>query len=173
MAQVVSDAKFKFKDGSLAGYERLAAQHFFDSGMCLFSLYSTWYSLPVAIADQLTPEALELKEKLTEEGFLDWSRRDLQQFIRGLEAHGWYVYMNLVLFVLQSLLNRNVDHETLSEEIQEKTAAEIEKFYKVFKKEWKTLAGMCVTASQYSLLTFSTEASRIEAPISEGEAKRS
>ena len=56
---------------------------------------------------------------------------------------------------------------------QEKTAAEIKKFYKVLKKEWKTLGGMCVTASQYSLLTFSTEASRIEAPISEGEAKRS
>ena len=42
---------------------------------------------------------------------------------------------------------------------QEKTAAEIKKFYKVFKKEWKTLGGMYVTASQYSLLTFSTEAS--------------
>ena len=42
------------------------------------------------------PEELELKEKLTEEGFLDWSRRDFQQFIRGLEAHGWYVHMTSV-----------------------------------------------------------------------------
>ena len=80
--------------------ERLAAQHFIDTGMCLLSLYSTWYSLPVAIAEPLTPEELELKEKLTEEGFLDWSRRDFQQFVRGLEAHGWYVYMNLVWFIL-------------------------------------------------------------------------
>lgn len=68
---------------------------------------------------------------------------------------------------------RNVDHDTLAEEIQEKTAAEIKKYYKVFKKEWKTLAGMCVTVSQSSVLTFWTEASRIEARISEGEAKRS
>ena len=68
---------------------------------------------------------------------------------------------------------RNVDHDTLAEEIQEKTAAEIKKYYKVFKKEWKTLAGMSVTACQSSLLTLSIEASRIEARISEGEAKRS
>jgi len=101
--------------------ERLAAQHFIDT------------------AEPLTPEELHLKEKLTEQGFPDWSRRDFQQFIRGLEAHGWLV-----------------DHETLAEEIQEKTATEIKKYYKVFKKEWKTLA----------------EASRIEARIAEGEAKR-
>ena len=56
---------------------------------CLF-IYSVWYWLRVAIAEPLTPEELELKE-LTEEGFLDLSRWDFQQFIRGLEAHGWYV----------------------------------------------------------------------------------
>ena len=69
---------------------------------------------------------------------------------------------------------RNVDHDTLAEEIQEKTAAEIKKYYKVFKKEWKTLAGTLLPLSpilQY--LSFPTEASRIEARISEGEAKRS
>jgi SWI/SNF-related matrix-associated actin-dependent regulator of chromatin subfamily A member 5 len=70
-------------------------------------------------------------------------------------------------------LNRHVDYYTLAEEIQEKTADEIRKYYKVFKKEWKSLAGMCVNTPQSSVLTFSTEASRIEARIAEGEAKRS
>ncbi|KAF8801769.1 SNF2 family DNA-dependent ATPase [Phlegmacium glaucopus] len=84
-------------------------------------------------------EELQLKEELIEQGFPDWSRRDFQQLIRGLEAHGW-----------------GADYETLAEEIQEKTAAEVKKYFKVFKKEWKTLS----------------EASRIEARIAEGEAKR-
>ena len=42
---------------------------------------------------------------------------------------------------LNYILIRNVDHDTLAEEIQEKTATEIKKYFKVFKKEWKTLAG--------------------------------
>ena len=44
------------------------------------------------------------------------------------------------LLTLPPLL-RLVDPDTLAEEIQEKSAAEIKKYYKVFKKEWKTLAG--------------------------------
>lgn len=32
-----------------------------------------------------------LKEEYIADGFPEWSRRDFQQFIRGLEAYGWYV----------------------------------------------------------------------------------
>ena len=130
----------------------------------------------VAIAEPLTPEELQLKEGLTEQGFPDWSRRDFQQFIRGLEAHGWYDYMTLPLVTRYLMpLIRNADSDTLAEEIQEKTAIEIRKYYKVFKKEWKTLAGISCSLLFFSalVLTFPTEASRIEARIAEGEAKRS
>lgn len=34
---------------------------------------------------------MALKESFIEQGFPDWSRRDFQQFVRALEAYGWYV----------------------------------------------------------------------------------
>ena len=70
-----------------------------------------------------------------EQGFPEWSRRDFQQFIRGLKAHGWYDYTILTPPIdSHSLifLIRSADNETLAEEIQEKTATEIKKYYKVF-----------------------------------------
>jgi len=42
-------------------------------------------------AEPLTEEEMALKEEYAQQGFGDWSRRDFQQFIRGLETHGWYV----------------------------------------------------------------------------------
>jgi SWI/SNF-related matrix-associated actin-dependent regulator of chromatin subfamily A member 5 len=52
--------------------ERAAAQEFIDT------------------AEPLTEEEQALKEKYTEAGFHDWSRRDFQQFVRALENYGWY-----------------------------------------------------------------------------------
>ena len=85
-----------------------------------------------------------MKEQYIEEGFPDWSRRDFQQFIRGLEAHGWYdphdfpssSFVFIILFLI-----RDADADLLAEEVQEKTADEIKKYYKVFKEDWKLLAG--------------------------------
>jgi SWI/SNF-related matrix-associated actin-dependent regulator of chromatin subfamily A member 5 len=42
-----------------------------------------------SIAEPLTEQEVELKDRYIEEGFPDWSRRDFQQFIRALEAYGW------------------------------------------------------------------------------------
>lgn len=42
-------------------------------------------------AEPLTEEETTLKEEYAQQGFGDWSRRDFQQFVRGLETHGWYV----------------------------------------------------------------------------------
>lgn len=42
-------------------------------------------------AEPLTEEEQALKEKYTEGGFHDWSRRDFQQFVRALENYGWSV----------------------------------------------------------------------------------
>lgn len=53
--------------------ERLAAQEFIDT------------------AEPLTEEEMALKEEYAQQGFGDWSRRDFQQFVRGLETHGWCV----------------------------------------------------------------------------------
>lgn len=51
--------------------ERVAAQEFIDT------------------AEPLTEEETALKEEYAQQGFGDWSRRDFQQFVRGLETHGW------------------------------------------------------------------------------------
>jgi hypothetical protein len=51
-------------------------------------------------AEPLTEQEVELKERLTEEGF-DWSRRDFQQFVKALEAYGWFV------FIFYSICKRN------------------------------------------------------------------
>ena len=86
--------------------ERLAAQHFIDTGMCVISLdiscaliYCSSSHFGLVLAEPLTPEELQLKDELTEQGFPEWSRRDFQQFIRGLEAHGWYVFSACLIIV--------------------------------------------------------------------------
>jgi hypothetical protein len=45
----------------------------------------------VLIAEPLTEDEMALKESFIEQGFPDWSRHDFQQFVRALEAYGWYV----------------------------------------------------------------------------------
>lgn len=42
-------------------------------------------------AEPLTEEEMTQKEAYLEQGFPSWSRRDFQQFVKGLEAYGWYV----------------------------------------------------------------------------------
>jgi len=85
--------------------ERAAAQEFIDT------------------AEPLTEEEMALKEKYTEAGFHDWSRRDFQQFIRALENCGW-----------------TDDYDLLASEIQDKDWREVKKYYLYFKKHWKELA---------------------------------
>lgn len=77
-----------------------------------------------SIAEPLTEQEIEEKEELISQGFEDWSRRDFQQFVRALENYGW-----------------TDDFELLASEIQDKTAAEVEEYYVVFKTKWKELAG--------------------------------
>ncbi|KAF5389355.1 hypothetical protein D9757_004385 [Collybiopsis confluens] len=90
-------------------------------------------------AEPLTEEEIALKDAYLEQGFPNWNRRDFQQFVKGLEAYGW-----------------DQPADVYAADIQEKTAEEVEKYYKTFKRKWKTL-------SEYP---------RIEARISEGLAKR-
>jgi SWI/SNF-related matrix-associated actin-dependent regulator of chromatin subfamily A member 5 len=90
-------------------------------------------------AEPLSDEEIAQKEAYIEQGFPDWSRRDFQQFVKGLEAYGWYVacpenYASLNLF-------RGQPFETYAQDIQDKNAEEVEKYYKVFEERWKSLSG--------------------------------
>jgi hypothetical protein len=42
-------------------------------------------------AEPLTEEEVAQKELLEKDGFFDWSKRDFQQFMKGIEKHGKYV----------------------------------------------------------------------------------
>ena len=70
--------------------ERIAAQEFIDTGtsiFCVFNLFCvmlTWIT-----AEPLDDDDMELKEQYILQGFPDWSRRDFQQLIRGMETYGW------------------------------------------------------------------------------------
>jgi len=45
----------------------------------------------------LDDEDLERKEECIGRGFPDWSRRDFQQLIRGLETYGWLGIFSITL----------------------------------------------------------------------------
>jgi SWI/SNF-related matrix-associated actin-dependent regulator of chromatin subfamily A member 5 len=74
-------------------------------------------------AEPLTEEEKERKEKLTEQGFVDWNRRDFQQFVNGSAKYG-----------------RN-NYEGIAEEVDGKNAAEIKDYAKVFWKKYKMIQG--------------------------------
>ncbi|XP_022760501.1 ISWI chromatin-remodeling complex ATPase CHR11-like isoform X2 [Durio zibethinus] len=73
------------------------------------------------VGDPLTAEELEEKERLLEEGFSSWSRRDFNTFIRACEKYG-----------------RN-DIKNIASEMEGKTEEEVERYAKVFKTRYKEL----------------------------------
>ncbi|KAI9128802.1 hypothetical protein K1719_000285 [Acacia pycnantha] len=76
---------------------------------------------PEEVGDPLTAEELEEKERLLEEGFSSWSRRDFNTFIRACEKYG-----------------RN-DIRSIASEMEGKTEEEVERYAKVFKERYKEL----------------------------------
>ncbi|TXG71780.1 hypothetical protein EZV62_000359 [Acer yangbiense] len=71
--------------------------------------------------DPLTAEELEEKERLLEDGFSTWSRRDFNTFIRACEKYG-----------------RN-DIKSIALEMEGKTEEEVERYAKAFKERYKEL----------------------------------
>ncbi|GMI70320.1 chromatin-remodeling protein 11 [Hibiscus trionum] len=71
--------------------------------------------------DPLTAEELEEKERLLEEGFSSWSRKDFNAFTRACEKYG-----------------RN-DIKGIASEMEGKTEEEVERYAKVFKERYKEL----------------------------------
>ncbi|GLT99194.1 hypothetical protein SLE2022_166470 [Rubroshorea leprosula] len=71
--------------------------------------------------DPLTAEELEEKDRLLEEGFSSWSRRDFNTFIRACEKYG-----------------RN-DIKSIAAEMEGKTEEDVERYAKVFKERYKEL----------------------------------
>ncbi|KAK6803580.1 hypothetical protein RDI58_001364 [Solanum bulbocastanum] len=76
---------------------------------------------PEDMGDPLTAEEQEEKDKLLEEGFSTWSRRDFNTFIRACEKYG-----------------RN-DIESIAAEMEGKTEEEVERYANVFKERYKEL----------------------------------
>ncbi|OAY27785.1 ISWI chromatin-remodeling complex ATPase CHR11 isoform X1 [Manihot esculenta] len=76
---------------------------------------------PEESGEPLTAEELEEKERLLEEGFSSWSRRDFNTFIRACEKYG-----------------RN-DIKSIASEMEGKTEEEVERYSKVFKERYKEL----------------------------------
>ncbi|KAF2643616.1 hypothetical protein P280DRAFT_467614 [Massarina eburnea CBS 473.64] len=72
-------------------------------------------------AEPLTEEEKAEKERLIEKGFPEWNKRDFQQFLNGSAKFGRKNYAGI------------------SEEVDGKTAEEIEAYAKVFWKKYKTL----------------------------------
>ncbi|KAF1957129.1 hypothetical protein CC80DRAFT_444606 [Byssothecium circinans] len=72
-------------------------------------------------AEPLTEEEKAEKERLIEQGFPEWNKRDFQQFLNGSAKFGRKNYAGI------------------SEEVDGKTAEEIEAYAKVFWKKYKTL----------------------------------
>ena len=65
--------------------------------MRLPNLILFYFILPILIirfvlAEPLEDEDLDLKEDYIKQGFPEWSRRDFQQLIRGMETYGWCVF---------------------------------------------------------------------------------
>ncbi|XP_073053398.1 ISWI chromatin-remodeling complex ATPase CHR17-like [Primulina eburnea] len=73
------------------------------------------------VGEPLTAEEQEEKERLLEEGFSSWSRRDFNAFIRACEKYG-----------------RN-DILSIASEMEGKTEEEVERYAKVFKERYKEL----------------------------------
>ncbi|KAI3459296.1 hypothetical protein Pfo_015959 [Paulownia fortunei] len=76
---------------------------------------------PEDLGDPLTAEEQEEKERLLEEGFSTWSRRDFNSFIRACEKYG-----------------RN-DIRGIASEMEGKTEEEVGRYAKVFKERYKEL----------------------------------
>ncbi|KAM7279539.1 hypothetical protein ACFE04_006673 [Oxalis oulophora] len=71
--------------------------------------------------DPLTAEEQEEKERLLEQGFSTWSRKDFSAFLRACEKYG-----------------RN-DVKNIAQEVEGKTEQEVERYAKVFKERYKEL----------------------------------
>lgn len=76
---------------------------------------------PEDLGDPLTAEEREEKERLLEEGFSSWSRRDFNTFIRACEKYG-----------------RN-DIKGIASEMEGKTEEEVERYAKIFKERYREL----------------------------------
>ena len=67
----------------------------------------------------------------------------------------------------------NGDYSALAAEITEKSEDDVERYFHVFAKRWKTLAGKkCIPQALNSFLISFSEYPRIQVRITEGEAKR-
>ncbi len=68
--------------------ERLAAQQLIETGTSS-APKERQVLTKHGVAEPLTEAEIALKDSYIDQGFPDWSRRDFQQFVKGLETYGW------------------------------------------------------------------------------------
>ncbi|KXN66136.1 Smarca5 protein [Conidiobolus coronatus NRRL 28638] len=73
-------------------------------------------------AEPLTEEEQELKDKLSDKGFSNWSKREFSSFIKSMEKNG------------RDAL------DIISEEVENKTPEEVKEYYKVFWKRYTEIS---------------------------------
>lgn len=73
-------------------------------------------------ATPLTEEEQEEKQRLSQQGFADWNRRDFQQFVNGSAKYG------------------RKDYEQIADEVDSKTPEEIKAYAKVFWQRYTEIA---------------------------------
>lgn len=61
------------------------------------------------MAEPLTEDEMTQKEEYAQQGFGDWSRRDFQQFVRGLETHGWCDSLFLLIRHVLKAIQGSID----------------------------------------------------------------
>ncbi|KAG6431156.1 hypothetical protein SASPL_109231 [Salvia splendens] len=109
---------------------------------------------PEDVGDPLTAEEQEEKERLLEEGFSTWSRRDFNTFIRSCEKYG-----------------RN-DIRGIASEMEGKTEEEVERYAKAFKDRYKELNVLPLHVEHDNKREYvSSDYDRIIKSIERGEAR--
>jgi SWI/SNF-related matrix-associated actin-dependent regulator of chromatin subfamily A member 5 len=93
------------------------------------------------VAEPLDDDDLDRKEEYVRQGFPDWSRRDFQQLVRGLETNGWCGFTLFQIDLILTFVCRDASPEQLAVEIQDKNADDVTAYLKVFLKKCKTLSG--------------------------------
>ncbi|KAH9620261.1 hypothetical protein KSS87_018196 [Heliosperma pusillum] len=133
-------------------------------GICpiLYSVYSTWTILVPCLMKSwntemtdppLTSEEQEEKDRLLEEGFSTWAKKDFNTFIRACEKFG-----------------RN-DIKGIANEMDGKSFEEVERYAKVFKDRYKELNGKSIFLLKLVLIFGMTDYDRIIKNIERGEAR--
>ena len=101
------------------------------------------------LAEPLTEDELHLKEECIKQGFESWSKRDFQQFIKGIEKCGRSVQLPRSK-TSNSPASRD-DISGITDEVTDKDEQQVAAYAKRFWERWHTLAGITHAPRAHSI----------------------